>query len=108
MDGLSDAISLSHAATYGLVDHTTKELPEYAFPDPVKYGKYPYIYNDDAEWVSVILGGVTKVPNTRIKTLIARGADEEHINILLDVPYSKLFDTRQTAGIITYYFYIYF
>ena len=71
MDGLSDAISLSHAATYGLVDHTTKELPEYAFPDPVKYGKYPYIYNDDAEWVSVILGGVTKVPNTRIKTLIA-------------------------------------
>lgn len=40
--------------------------------------------------------------------LIARGADEEHVNILLDIPYSKLFDTRQTAGIITYYFYIYF
>ena len=40
--------------------------------------------------------------------LIARGADEEHINILLDIPDSKLFDTRQTAGIITYYFNIYF
>lgn len=69
MDGLGDVIS--HAATYGIADKDTSEFPNYAYPYPVKTGKYPYIYNDDAEWVSVILNGVTKVPNTRLKTFIA-------------------------------------
>ena len=71
MDGLTDAISLSHADTYGLVDQTSKNRPDYMFGDPEKYGQYPYLYNDDAEWVGIILRGVTKVPNTKIKTLIA-------------------------------------
>ena len=71
MDGLTEAISLSHADTYGLVDQTSKNRPDYMFGDPEKYGQYPYLYNDDAEWVGVILRGVTKVPNTKIKTLIA-------------------------------------
>lgn len=71
MDGLTEAISLSHADSYGLVDQTSKNRPDYMFGDPEKYGQYPYLYNDDAEWVGVILRGVTKVPNTKIKTLIA-------------------------------------
>ena len=71
MDGLTDAISLSHADSYGLVDQTSKNRPDYMFGDPEKYGQYPYLYNDDDEWVGVILRGVTKVPNTKIKTLIA-------------------------------------
>ena len=71
MEGLTDAISLSHADSYGLVDQTSKNRPDYMFGDPEKYGQYPYLYNDDAEWVGVILRGVTKVPNTKIKTLIA-------------------------------------
>lgn len=70
MEGLGDVISHA-AATYGLADTTTSEFPTYAYPYPVKTGKYPYIYNDDAEWVSVILNGVTKVPNTRLKTFVA-------------------------------------
>lgn len=71
MDGLTEAISLSHADSYGLVDQSSKNRPDYMFGDPEKYGQYPYLYNDDAEWVGVILRGVTKVPNTKIKTLIA-------------------------------------
>ena len=71
MDGLTEAISLSHADSYGMVDQTSKSRPDYMFGDPEKYGQYPYLYNDDAEWVGVILRGVTKVPNTKIKTLIA-------------------------------------
>lgn len=71
MEGLTEAISLSHADTYGLVDQSSKNRPDYMFGDPEKYGQYPYLYNDDAEWVGVILRGVTKVPNTKIKTLIA-------------------------------------
>lgn len=71
MDGLTEAISLSHADSYGLVDQSSKSRPDYMFGDPEKYGQYPYLYNDDAEWVGVILRGVTKVPNTKIKTLIA-------------------------------------
>ena len=71
MDGLTEAISLSHADSYGMVDQTSKTRPDYMFGDPEKYGQYPYMYNDDAEWVGVILRGVTKVPNTKIKTLIA-------------------------------------
>ena len=71
MDGLTEAISLSHADSYGLVDQTSKNRPDYMFGDPEKYGQYPYLYNDDAEWVGIILRGVTKVPNTKIKTLIA-------------------------------------
>ena len=71
MDGLTDAISLSHADSYGMVDQTSKSRPDYMFGDPEKYGQYPYLYNDDAEWVGIILRGVTKVPNTKIKTLIA-------------------------------------
>ena len=71
MDGLTEAISLSHVDSYGLVDQTSKNRPDYMFGDPEKYGQYPYLYNDDAEWVGVILRGVTKVPNTKIKTLIA-------------------------------------
>ena len=71
MEGLTEAISLKHADSYGLVDQTSKNRPDYMFGDPEKYGQYPYLYNDDAEWVGVILRGVTKVPNTKIKTLIA-------------------------------------
>lgn len=71
MDGLTEAISLSHADSYGLVDQSSKNRPDYMFGDAEKYGQYPYLYNDDAEWVGVILRGVTKVPNTKIKTLIA-------------------------------------
>lgn len=69
MDGLGDVIS--HAASYGIADTSTNDFPTYAYPDPKKHGQYPYIYNDDAEWVSVVLNGVTKVPNTKIKTFIA-------------------------------------
>ena len=71
MEGLTEAISLSHTDSYGLVDQTSKNRPDYMFGDPEKYGQYPYLYNDDAEWVGIILRGVTKVPNTKIKTLIA-------------------------------------
>ena len=37
MDGLDEAILCHAAATYGLADRTTGELPDYAFPDPEKY-----------------------------------------------------------------------
>ena len=34
MDGLTEAISLSHADTYGMVDQTSKTRPDYMFGDP--------------------------------------------------------------------------
>lgn len=70
MDGLKDAIISHAAATYGLADRTSGELPSYAFPDPTKYGKYPTLWDADSEWVTVVLNGVTKVPNTRLKTMV--------------------------------------
>lgn len=70
MDGLDEAILCHAAATYGLADRTTGELPDYAFPDPEKYGKYPSLWDADNDWVSVVLNGVKKAPNTRLKTMI--------------------------------------
>ncbi len=67
-DDLRDAII--HAASYGLVDTTTGDLPTYAFPDPTKYGQYPMLWDADKDWVKVVLNGVTRVPNTRLKTMI--------------------------------------
>lgn len=70
MDGLKDTILQHAAATYGLADRTSGELPDYAFPDPTKYGKYPQLWDADSEWVSVVLNGVKKAPNTRLKTMV--------------------------------------
>lgn len=74
----ADEEGLRHAITsYGVYDANSgepergRQIPDFVYPDATKYGKYPLFYNDNDEWVKVVLNGVTKSPSSRLKTLVA-------------------------------------